>query len=351
MGIDWVEYNDEHKQLETLVRSVDRSGDYCVHGKLVAYMPRLEVSPVGTISFPVPDVHAASLIRVAERAPYGRGTETVLDTNVRDCWQIDSAKVQLGGAVWDKTFASILAKVAQGLGCPRKRLSARLYKLLVYETGGFFTAHRDSEKAAGMVATLVVVLPAVGEGGELVVRHKDREKVIDMCVSDPYELAYAAFYADCSHETLPLRAGHRVSLVYNVILSGKGSDDLSRAPDFAGHAKSIAALLSDWSRSDGAARQLVWVLDHHYSAAGLSFATLKGLDDAVARVLAQATRQADCSLHAAVLRIEEYGPASWPSMARTIPPITTLAAWRTPTAGWTAGLPLAEPARRTARFR
>ena len=241
MGIDWVEYNDEHKQLETLVRSVDRSGDYCVHGKLVAYMPRLEVSPVGTISFPVPDVHAASLIRVAERAPYGRGTETVLDTNVRDCWQIDSAKVQLGGAVWDKTFASILAKVAQGLGCPRKRLSARLYKLLVYETGGFFTAHRDSEKAAGMVATLVVVLPAVGEGGELVVRHKDREKVIDMCVSDPYELAYAAFYADCSHETLPLRAGHRVSLVYNVILSGKGSDDLSRAPDFAGHAKSIAA--------------------------------------------------------------------------------------------------------------
>ena len=311
MGIDWVKYNVEHEQLQQVLHKVDRSGDYCVHGKLVAHMPRLEVASAGMVSFPVPDFHADTLIRVAERAPYGRGPETVLDTSVRDCWQIDASKVKLGDAVWDDTFASILERVADGLGCPRDRLSARLYKLLVYETGGFFAAHRDSEKVDGMVATLVVSLPAAGSGGELVVRHKRRETVIDMCVGAPYELAFAAFYADCSHETRPLRDGHRVSLVYNLMLSGEDSGDFAQAPDFADQVEAISALLADWSGRDGAKHKIVWLLDHDYSEAGLSFETLKGLDDATARVIESAALRARCSLHAAILRIEESGAGEW----------------------------------------
>ena len=75
---------------------------------------------------------------------------------------------------------------------------ARPYKLLIYEPGGFFAAHRDSEKADGMVGTLSVSLPAVsaGVGGDLVVRHGGREMRADMSVSEPSELAWAAFYAE-----------------------------------------------------------------------------------------------------------------------------------------------------------
>lgn len=39
-------------------------------------------------------------------------------------------------------------------------MQAELYKLLVYDTGSFVVGHRDSEKASGMFATLVVVLPS-----------------------------------------------------------------------------------------------------------------------------------------------------------------------------------------------
>ena len=44
-----------------------------------------------------------------------------------------------------------------------------------------------------MVATLTISLPTVGAGGELVVRHGDREEVIDMNAAEPSELAFAAF--------------------------------------------------------------------------------------------------------------------------------------------------------------
>ena len=51
-------------------------------------MPAVEVAGAGTLSFPVPDAQIAAIVRRAERAPYGRGEETIVDTSVRNVWQI-----------------------------------------------------------------------------------------------------------------------------------------------------------------------------------------------------------------------------------------------------------------------
>ena len=311
MGFTNIEYNTEQKDIEELLQSLDRPGDYCVHSELISPMPLLQVERVGTVAFPVQEAQVRALLEVAERAPYGKGPETVLDTSVRDCWQIDSSKFHMGGRGWSESFKTIMAAVSDGLGCPSERLDARPYKLLVYEPGGFFTAHRDTEKQAGMVGTLVVSLPAEGAGGELVVRHGDRESVIDMCVSDPSMLSYAAFYADCTHETRPVRAGHRVALVFNLVLYGAGAPKLARAPDFAEQAEAISTSLRVWARNAQSGAKIVWLLDHDYSTAGLSFATLKGKDAVVARTLTTAAEQAACSLHAAIVHITEYGSADY----------------------------------------
>ena len=307
MGVTCVAYNDEHQPIEEILRRIDRSGDFYTSGRLVAPMPRVEVEQAGMVSFPVPAVHIQALIRAAERAPYGRGPETILDRSVRDCWQIDSSQVQVGGSGWSDTFRSILKSVAGGLGCPGDRLEGQLYKLLVYETGGFFSEHRDTEKVTGMVGTLVISLPVAGSGGELMVRHSGRAITIDTCVSDPSELAYAAFYADCTHKTLPVRSGHRVSLVYNLILRGNRTEEFASAPLFSNLEEAVAGRLTRWARGNSSTRKIVRVLDHHYSSSGLTFDRLKGLDDTVAKVLAKASRKAQCSLYAAILHIEEYG--------------------------------------------
>ena len=310
MGVTSIEYSGL-ADLEEAIQAVDRPGDFCAHGRLTAHLPLLEVRGVGTISFPVPAAQVRELLRIADRAPYGRGAETVLDRSVRDSWQIDAASFTLGGRGWESTFGDILDRVSAGLGCPRDRLEAKPYKLLIYEPGGFFAEHRDTEKAAGMVGTLVLSLPAAGSGGELVVRHKAAEQVIDLIVTDPSELAFAAFYADCRHETRPVREGCRVSLVFNLLLRGKGQA-LGHAPDFADHAEATAGELDEWSRDDFGTNKLVWLLDHDYSDAGLDFAALKGVDAAVARALGEAALRSGCTLHAATLHIEEYGmPADY----------------------------------------
>ena len=140
-----------------LLQTIDRPGEYWMQDRLLVPMPRVEVEG------------ARSLAAVAEPAPYGRGEQTLVDSSVRACRQIDAVQVRITGGVWRDTLAEVVAQAAAGLGCPREHTSAQLYKLLVYEPGGFFAPHRDTEKVDGMVATLVVSLPVVGAGGELVI--------------------------------------------------------------------------------------------------------------------------------------------------------------------------------------
>ena len=302
----------EAERLEELLQSVDRPGEFCAHGRVFVPMPRLEVEGVGVLPFPVPDFQVRALVEAAERAPYGKGADTLVDTSVRDCWQIDAARMRLGGGVWADTLRGILDTVATGLGCPAGRLDARLYKLLIYEPGGFFSAHRDTEKTDGMIATLSITLPAAASaGGELIVRHLDREVRIDMNASEPSELAFAAFYADCAHETLPIRGGCRLSLVFNLCLRPDDTDTPRQAPDYSDQVRDIAEHLIAWRDGARGPDKLIWLLEHEYSEAGLSFDALKNADAALAEVLKLAAGRADCELHAAIVHIEEEGSVSY----------------------------------------
>ena len=79
-----------------------------------------------------------------------RPEETILDESVRKVWQFSPDQVKIGGKSWTANFDTILQPVIAGLGCEGRAVSAELYKVLVYDTGGFFLAHRYTEKAGGM---------------------------------------------------------------------------------------------------------------------------------------------------------------------------------------------------------
>ncbi|MCY3941669.1 MAG: 2OG-Fe(II) oxygenase [Gammaproteobacteria bacterium] len=307
MGTIDIEYAVNQGRLQALLESVNRPGSFCVHGRAHLPMPAVEVEGAGMLSLPVPAAQIRELVKLAERAPYGKGGETLVDASVRDCRQIGAEKIHLGGGAWPDTLSSILDKVSAGLGCPGGRLDARLYKLLIYETGGFFAEHRDTEKSDGMVATLAITLPTAGAGGELIVRHREEEVRIDMNASEPSELAFAAFYADCAHETLPLREGSRLSLVFNLVLRPGDAETPREAPDYSRQVREITEEIIVWRDAGRGPDKLVWVLEHDYSDAGLSFDALKNADDAVAGVLKAAAEAAECQLYATILHIEEEG--------------------------------------------
>jgi hypothetical protein len=274
--------------------------------------PRLEVDGVGVVALPLLPLQAEQLVAVAERAPYGRGADTLLDTDVRRTWQIGPDRVRIGGKHWAQTLQAIVARAGEGLGVSEP-IEAELYKLLVYDTGSFFVSHRDTEKAPGMFATLVVVLPSVSTGGELVVRHKGCEVRLDLRSDEPSEAAFAAFYADCVHEVLPVASGCRLTLVYNLSRTGKGPQP--EPPSYEGEQGRVVALLRDWAAGkrspddEEMPEKLIYPLEHAYTQAELAFDKLKGADAAAASVLVAAAPLAGCDLHLALLSIEESGIA------------------------------------------
>jgi len=305
-----IEYNQELRPLEGVLSGVKQPGDFFVSGAMEMPMPRVEIEGAGTLSFPVPDAQIAAIVRGAERAPYGKGEDTIIDTSVRRVWQIAPGKVKIGGKSWASNFDNILSKVKAGLGCDNAIVTAELYKLLVYDRGGFFLAHRDTEKADGMFGTLVVTLPSRYRGGALRIRHAGREVTVETNAADPSELSYFAFYADCEHEALPVREGNRVCLVYNLTLEhSKGRHRILKAPEYESRIKEAAGILDRFLGTPDAPAKVAWLLDHQYSPAGLSFSALKGSDAAKARVLVQAAARAQCAAHLGIVHIGESGAA------------------------------------------
>lgn len=299
------------QKLADLLTHVRRPGDFYATGTLEMHPPRLEVSGIGPIALPLLPAQAEQIIAIAEHAPYGRGTDTLVDTEVRRTWQLGAEAVRISGEAWQRDLGAMVARAAAGLGVMGP-VQAELYKLLVYDTGSFFVSHRDSEKAAGMFATLVVVLPSQYSGGELVVRHKGREVRLDLRRDEPAEAAFAAFYADCLHEVLPVASGYRLALIYNLVRQRKGP--LPKPPDYDTEQQRAVDLLRGWARepqaeaeSEGAPAKLIYPLEHAYTQAEIDFATLKGADAAVAGVMVEAGRQADCDLYLALVSIEESG--------------------------------------------
>lgn len=291
--------------LPRIAATLQRPGDFFARGAAELPVVRISVAGLGVLGLPIPPVQLKELTKRATPAPYGRGPDTIVDRNVRRCGQIQASDVQVEDARWRRTLAEIVREASLGLGVEGE-VSAELYKLLVYKTGDFFTEHRDTEKEPGMFATLVLVLPSEHAGGELVVRHDGREAVVDLARDDVGVVSWAAFYADCQHELRPLRSGHRVALVYNLV---RPQGRLSNVPDQRHEVSLVATALRVWAADPDGLLKLVFPLTHHYSLAEMAFDALKNEDAAVANVFRLAASEADCVLRLAMVSIEESGSA------------------------------------------
>lgn len=186
---------------------------------------------------------------------------------------------------WDAALRELVDSTSERLGTSADVVEAELYKLLLYEPGGHFKPHMDTEKVPGMFATLVVQLPSHFVGGAFVVRHHGVERTFVADEGDPaaaHDCHYVAHYADCEHEILPVTAGVRLAAVYSLCWRGDGAPP---APPSADLARRLAASLA---RLDGC---VGYMLEHRYtpvSLARLGVRALKGRDRAMADALAAA---------------------------------------------------------------
>ena len=286
--------------VEWLARAIGeatKSSKFCVDGVLPVLDPGLEVDELGPITLPLKPAAVKKLIARCQAAPYGKGTRTLVDPTVRKTFELDPKNFRLGDA-WNSAIDEATRTVAKELGLPEARLEARLYKLLVYEKGGFFLPHRDSEKHDRMVASLIAVLPNRFDGGRLVVRHGALKQKFAFAEAAAGKMpCYAAFYADCEHEVERVYSGVRICLAYNLVLAANVEKSaVSSAPSDS--ADLLALALESWVAKQSA-EPLVFALEHHYTERGLSLDLLKGADRQLADVVVSAAERADCLVHLA----------------------------------------------------
>ncbi|KAH7221404.1 hypothetical protein BKA60DRAFT_595331 [Fusarium oxysporum] len=87
---------------------------------------------------------AQAIRSVCQQAPFDHLNRTVVDTSVRNTWELDASNFNLVNKNWFEDFSSrILRYTARELGL--FELRADPHKLLLHEPGSFFQPHKDSE--------------------------------------------------------------------------------------------------------------------------------------------------------------------------------------------------------------
>lgn len=103
--------------------------------------PELSVRDVGPITFPLQEAQIRSMIAAARQAPYGKGSETIVDTSGRNTWELDPSQFDLSPS-WPGIINRLSRTVAEDMGIDFPVI-ADLYKLLIYEEGAMFKAHTE----------------------------------------------------------------------------------------------------------------------------------------------------------------------------------------------------------------
>jgi hypothetical protein len=180
---------------------------FCVKGKMKFELhgyyvksdaPLFKSSTISSFNIP-------ELVESAKESAFGTGTETLIDPTVRRSWEIPAAEL------YSPTLQALKRRLSCDSLAPNLRLELRPYKLVVYQEGGHFDAHRDTVRGDGHIGTLVLVLNSTYTGGELEVTHNGQTEVM---TGGPYSCV--AMYGDCLHKINPVTSGTRVSLIFDI---------------------------------------------------------------------------------------------------------------------------------------
>ncbi|GJE87366.1 hypothetical protein PsYK624_034490 [Phanerochaete sordida] len=242
--------------------------------------PALTLSDLGVVGLPLSTRDADAIKSRSVQAPFGMGERTMVDTAVRDTWEIDAKQVSFSNPTWDAWLSGVVEEVCRTLGVnfAASRPRAELYKLLLYETGSHFLPHVDTEKTDGMFATIIIVLPSLFTGGAAHLTFGDLSTVYDCAPKSLLETSVMAWYTDVTHEIKPITCGYRLALSYNMLHTTTSLRPALQSQNSV--AEKLQRVLLAWrgDTSGRAPQKLLFLLDHKYSEANLSAAALKGAD-------------------------------------------------------------------------
>jgi hypothetical protein len=262
-----------NRRLNKVFSEISSGGSFAVGGVAnFPCLPGLKIQGIGDILLPLSPAQADMIKEVGTPAPYGKGSETIVDKTVRDTTQLSPSMVTFSPR-WTSMLDDLARTACEALGIHTDCFRAELYKLLLYQKGGHFKPHQDTEKSVGMFGTLVVQFPSSFSGGSSLVRHNNLQRTFRMGADDgscSTDYRYVAHFADCEHEVKEITAGNRLVAVYSLIWAN--DSPMPSAPDMAATTRLAAALRRHMHN-----RTLGYMLTHAYTPQSLSNFGLRAL--------------------------------------------------------------------------
>ncbi|KAJ7068775.1 hypothetical protein C8F01DRAFT_1119260 [Mycena amicta] len=302
---------DIHDELKTILKEeLDFKGQFAF-GRAYSDAPNpcLTLDGVGLIGLPLSPAVAQTVISQCIQAPFGKGERTIVDKDVRDTWEMDGSNVKFRNPAWSSFMNRVVLEVCQALAVnfQASQPRAELYKLLLYETGSHFLPHVDTEKANGMFASIIVVLPSEFTGGDAYTSHSGVNATFNSSKNSLTQTTILSWYTDVMHEIKPITSGYRFALSYNLMHT---TTSIRPALSSAGGAiAKLRRIFRSWNKDESADDRIYYLLDHTYSKANLSASALKGADAHVMAILDSLAKEVGFGLGLASLHLAQSGAA------------------------------------------
>ncbi|KIY62600.1 hypothetical protein CYLTODRAFT_404326 [Cylindrobasidium torrendii FP15055 ss-10] len=166
-----------------------------------------------------------SLISAFAALPSGRGSQAGKDESYHKPLELDVAQFSIP---FDLSETGILNKIQHDLVDTRDTLRSsirtELCKLEIYDKGSLSKAQEVTPTDTTMFGSLVIILPIMHEGGNLLLFEGveqwdfDAPSILQKSTPDAPSIAWVAFHSNVSHEVLPITSGVRVTLTFNLYL-------------------------------------------------------------------------------------------------------------------------------------
>lgn len=151
-----------------------------------------------------------------------------------------------------------------------------------------------------MFATMVVCLPSVHEGGEVVVSFGDVISTLSTSQHSEWNTSYMAWYSNVLHEVRPVRSGARIVLTYNLVY--RGQQEVPNPVKLEEDKVALRQTLKTWRdeavENDKLPAYLAYPFEHEYSVGNITLTHLKRRDKARALCASQVADELgmDCLL-------------------------------------------------------
>ncbi|THY89047.1 hypothetical protein D6C92_07375 [Aureobasidium pullulans] len=309
---------DLREEFRTYLDEITAAGQFATMRKLETIVKPevkllgMEGAPDREIATPLGSRDASKLIEAAHQAPFGRGEETIVDTSVRNTWELSPDRFSLSEH-WQPYVDSLMALVCDELGVSGDGIRAELYKMLLYEKGAMFKRHADSEKVPGMFGTLVISLPSAHWGGAVVVAHNGKKYSLQTYNHEylawyEYNLAVTARGTIDNTQVQEVTSGYRWVLTYNLVQT-----DFEQFNSAASADRKLRAIFTEWNNTieeeGGETDKTIYQLDHKYTDASIRLNSLKGADLLRAQRLFSVCDQVGFTLYLASLEKQVHGSA------------------------------------------